>query len=101
MVKGSRKGELAEQPLLFPIVQSELHPSPSTLFPSSHYSDPTRIPSPHMERHSPPDYWKPAGQDIHELFVESITNPAAQELQYKVELIVLQVKQLGMVLLHS
>jgi hypothetical protein len=46
-VIGSMKGTDLEQLLLFPIVQSELHPSPSILFPSSHSSVPTLIPSPH------------------------------------------------------
>jgi hypothetical protein len=46
------KGVEAEQLLLFPIEQSALQPSPSILFPSSHCSVPTLIPSPHTEVHT-------------------------------------------------
>lgn len=46
VVRGSWKGVLAEQPLLFPNVQLELHPSPSIVFPSSHCYEPATILSP-------------------------------------------------------
>jgi hypothetical protein len=50
-VIGSMKGADLEQLLLFPIVQSELHPSPSTLFPSSHSSTVIAlIPSPQCDK---------------------------------------------------
>lgn len=42
-------GVEAGHPLLFPKVQLALHPSPSTVFPSSHYSVPAKNPSPHIK----------------------------------------------------
>src|SRR6056300_928810 len=35
-------------------MQYRLHPSPDSVFPSSHSSVPLRIPSPHIPTHSPP-----------------------------------------------
>lgn len=49
LVFGSMYGAVAGQLLLFPVVQSALHPSPSILLPSSHCSVPTRMPSPQTE----------------------------------------------------
>jgi len=45
VVNGSLKGDVAGQLLLLPFVQSALHPSPSTLLPSSHCSAPATIES--------------------------------------------------------
>jgi len=50
---GSKYGVVAGQPLLFPIVQSALHPSPSKLLPSSHCYVPITIPSPQNGAHTP------------------------------------------------
>ena len=42
-MRGLIYGLIAGQLLLLPIVQSALQPSPSKLFPSSHYYEPTVI----------------------------------------------------------
>jgi hypothetical protein len=64
---GSIYGVVAEHPLLFPFVQSALHPSPSTLFASSHCSVPITIPSPQYGEHTPFTGVYPVSQLVQEL----------------------------------
>lgn len=54
-VIGCRYGVNDGHPLLLPIVQSELHPSPDTLLPSSHSYGTTVILSPQIGLHLLPN----------------------------------------------
>lgn len=64
-VIGEIKGIEAKQPLLLPIVQSELHPSPSYVLLSSHSSLPNIKPSPQIASHLLDDKLYPSEQTSH------------------------------------